>query len=221
MLQVPGSGVVKVSTQAWRNFLNGVPEHAKTYTKTGKRAYEIKQIFGRVFSQAELDLEAHGEVLWHKQRIAEVDDHTGRQILWEAFELGFRYELWALDRVMRPMDTAADEVKRVNRLAQVFPSHTLWVVSQLPSEESGGLFAAVPHRRIPYLNALREVLRFWPLCPPAIKEATPLHTGDSVEAIEDLELWMALFYTQTFFDASGRAPIVPHRYPYRISTFVI
>ena len=213
MLQIPGSGAGKVATQSWRNFLNGLPEDAKTYTKTGKRAYELKQIFGRVFSEVEMNPDAEGEVLWHGRRISVVDDHTGRRILWETFELGFRYELLALDRVMRPPNSAADEADRSTRLAQIFPSNSLWTVPGLPSRDSCGLFAALPHRRMRSLNALRDVLRCWPLCPPAIRQAAPLHTGDTAETIEKLEAWMALFYTQTFFDASGRAPIVPHLYP--------
>ncbi|KAI1783517.1 hypothetical protein LXA43DRAFT_903422, partial [Ganoderma leucocontextum] len=213
MLQIPGSGAVKVSTQSWRNFLNGVPDDPKSFTKTGKRAYEIKQIFGRVFSEAEVNPSAQGKVSWHQHSLTDVDDQMGRLIVWETFELGFRYELWAMDRFMRPMESPADETARAARLAAVFPARSLWVVPYLPSKDTWGLFAPLPHRRINYLNALREVLRFWPRCPPAIKQASSLQTGDSVEAIQELEMWLALFYTQTFFDASGRAPIVPHSYP--------
>ncbi|PIL34318.1 hypothetical protein GSI_03093 [Ganoderma sinense ZZ0214-1] len=62
MLQVPGSGAVKVRPQAWRDFLNGVPDDPNCFTRTGKRAYEIRQIFGRVFEEVELDASADGEV---------------------------------------------------------------------------------------------------------------------------------------------------------------
>ena len=142
-----------------------------------------------------------------------MDDHLSRLIVWETFELGFQYELWALDRYMRILESPAEEAKRELRLGKVFPSGSLWAVPELPSEDSWGLFAPVPNHRVNALNALRDVLKLWPRCPPPIKNATSLQVGDSVQAIEKLETWMALFYTQTFFNTTGRAPIVPHCYP--------
>ncbi|KAI1781815.1 hypothetical protein LXA43DRAFT_1156523 [Ganoderma leucocontextum] len=199
MLQVPGSGAVKVATQSWRNFLNGVPDDPNSTTKAGKRAFEIKQIFGRVFADQDLSPEsATGEVEWHWSRLSAVDARLGPCIIWETFELGFRYELLHLDRFMRPVRSPEDIVAREALLARVFPSSSLWVVSHLPSEDSWGLFVPLPHRTVNSLNALRDmILR---------SDATlPLQLSDF--------LWLALFYTQTFFDVAGRAPIVPHRWP--------
>ena len=201
MLQFPRSDVVKVATQSWKNFLNGLLEDAKTYMKTGKQAYELRQIF---------DPDTEGKVLWHQCHIAVVDNYTGHHILWEIFKLGFHYELWALDHIMYPLDSAEAKVEWVMHLAQIFPSNNLWSVPDLPSSESCGLFASLLYCRIQSLNPLCDVLRVWPLYPSVITQVAPLHTGDSAETIEILETWMTLFYTQTFFDTSGWAPIVPH-----------
>ncbi|PIL34351.1 hypothetical protein GSI_03126 [Ganoderma sinense ZZ0214-1] len=222
MLQVPGSGAVKVAPQSWRDFLRGViPDEPSSTTMTGRRAFEIKQVFGRVFADNDLvtaDAEAGEgvrEAEWHGGRLT-LDAFNARIapcIVWEVFELAFRYELLALDRALRPMATTDDIVQREARVARVFPAGSLWAVSRLPDGDSWGLFTSLPHRRINALNALREILTSWMRCPPEIRNAEPLQLSDSVETIEQMELWLALFYTQMFFDISGRAPIVPHRWP--------
>ena len=215
MLQIPGAGAVQVDPQSWRDFLDGVPDDANSFTRTGKRAYEIKQIFGRIFSEAELDASADGQVEWHGRQLTYITDDIAPLIVWETFELGFRYELWALDRIIRPVKSPSHEADRTLCVARVFPSHSLWVVPHLPSEDTYGLFAALPHRRVNALNALRDVLIGWRGCPRAVLDASPLKISDSVEVIENLEWHLASFYTETFFQASGRAPIVPHCLPRR------
>ncbi len=190
-----------------------MPDDPSSVTKTGKRAYEIKRVFGRVFTEHELSPAAAGAVEWHGRRLSAVDARSGPCIVWETFELGFRYELPSLDRFLCPMDTPADVVAREALVARVFPAGSLWAVSRLPEEDSWGLFAPLPHRRIHSLNALRDILRSWMRCPAIIRDAKPLQLSDSAETIEGLESDLALFYTQTFFDAAGRAPIVHHRWP--------
>ena len=221
MLQVPGAGTERVPPQAWRDFLNGIPDQPSSVTRTGKRAFEIKRVFGRVFADRDLCPSAAGvgeaevEAEWHGRRLtlSAVDARVGPCIVWEAFELGFRYELLALDRFMRPVLAPEDIVEREALVARVFPAGSLWAVSRLPEGDSWGLFAALPHRRINALNALREILTSWMLCPQKTRVAKPLQLSDSVETIEEMELWLALYYTQMFFDVAGRAPIVPHRWP--------
>ncbi|KAM5540060.1 hypothetical protein V8D89_006200 [Ganoderma adspersum] len=220
MLQVPGA-------HAWRDFLHGVPEEPSSTTMAGRRAFEIKRIFGRVFAEQDFcpavaspgeagaGAGAEAEVEWHGGRLtlSAVDARVGPCIVWETFELGFRYELLALDRFMRPVFAPEDIVEREALVARVFPAGSFWAVSRLPEADSWGLFAPLPHRRIHALNALREILTSWMLCPQKIRVAKPLQLSDSVETIEEMELWLAVYYTQMFFDVSGRAPIVPHRWP--------
>ena len=213
VLQLPGSMAKKQRTQVWRDFLNGVREDPKFTTKCGKRAYEIKQVFARVFSEHGLEPATSGEAEWLGHHVQEVDDRIGPLVIWETFELGFRHELSALDHALRCADTPAQEADRLTQLACVFPCNGLYTVHNLPTPDSQSLVAPLPHHRIPSLNALREILMRWPLCPPQIKKGGPLLTTSSVEAIEYLESQMASFYTQTFFDVAGRAPIVPHCYP--------
>ena len=213
MLQLPGSMASRHRTQIWRDFLYGLPDDPTWHTKNGKRAFEVKQIFARVFAEKALGSAVSGEVEWLGRRFDVVDERTGPLILWEAFELGFRYELSALDHTMRSADSRVQEKDRVALLARVFPTDSLYSVLRLPASDTPSLFAALPHLRIPSLNALRDVLLQWPLCPEKIKNCQPLQICDSVEAIHELELHLAAFYTQMFFDVAGRAPLVPHLCP--------
>ena len=190
------------------------PEDFKSHTKNGKCAFGIKPIFGRVFDEQGLDPCASGEAVWYHRRVDAVDDRIGPLLIWETFELGFRYELWSLDCAMRPTVSAAEQAERVALLDRVFPPDSLFVAPQLPSPETHGLFAPLRHRRISSLNALHKILSPWPLCPPEIRNARPLQISDSEDANQERELRLACFYTQTFFDVAGRGPIVPHRCPF-------
>ena len=217
MLGLPSFATAKLPTQVWRDFLLGVPEDPKCHTKNGKRAYQIKQIFGRVFSDQQLNFDAGGAAEWHGRRVEVVDDHIGPLVIWETFQLGFRFELLALDRALRGADSEVSEVEREAQLSRIFPEDSSVYVISLPRPDTPSLFASLPHHRIPFLNALHDLLRKWPLCPSGIANAVPLKTSDTVDAIMDFELRLACFYTQTFFDVAGRAPLVPHHCPPQVT----
>ena len=213
MLGLPSFATAKLPVQVWRDFLHGVPDDPSSHTRNGKRAFEIKQIFGRVFSDQQLNSDASGTAQWHGRRVELVDDDIGPLVIWEAFQLGFRFELLALDRALRGADSGVLEVEREAQLSYIFPEDSSFSVVSLPEPDTPGLFAPLPHHRIPSLNALHDTLRKWPLCPLGIAKAKPLQTSDAADTIVDFELQLACFYTQTFFDVAGRAPIVPHHCP--------
>lgn len=213
VLRVPGGRPLRVSTQAWRQFLNGLPDNPKTVTRTGKRSFDIKLIFGDVFSEDQYDGEGRDEITWHGRRFTEVSEEVGTLVLWEAFELGFRYELLGMDRYLCPLHSRPEEARREEFLGQMFPSQSLYTVPGLPSRDSFGLFALLPRRRLNSLNALREVLVRWPSCPRSIVDAPPLQGSMSDGDIEAREYLLAQFYCSAFFELAGRAPIVPHYVP--------
>ena len=212
ILQRPGSEspMHGLSTQVWRDFLHGVPDDPKAHTKNGKRAYQIRQVFGDLFSDQELDPAASGAAQWREHQFETVDDRIGPFVIWEIFELGFRHEFLALDRAMR---SAAPEKERIALLSRVFPSDDLFSVTHIPPRPDGGVFASLPHRRISSLNAFRDVISQWPLFPRELTRQRPLQISDTVDTILDVEMALAVFYAQTFFDMAGRAPIVPHCSP--------
>ena len=218
VLRVPDATPLKVAPQAWRTFLNGVPDDGSSLTRCGRRGFEIKAIFGSVFSQEDFDPTTQEPVQWHDLVLTHVSDAQAPWVLWEMFELGFRHELLALDRYLRPTAGRRGEARREEQLSQVFPGQTLHAVTSLPTSSSPGLFSPVVHRRINALNAFREVLSEWPGCPSDVADISrPLRGSDSEEMIEEMEFQVARFYVATFFSHSGRAPLVPHLSPAPIS----
>ena len=215
LLHTPGSRACQVGPQFWRDFLNGVPQDSKSETRKGKRIREIKNVFGQVFADNQFDPESDAPVDWHGERFQQVPKDLAPAVVWEVFELGFRYELLALDRYIRPSEKRSrqEEARREDLLAKVFPGGWLRAVDSLPTASTSGLFAALPQRRVSALNAFRTVLMRWPGCPESITSASELQSHDSTETILGLELHLASFYVDTFFFYSGRAPIVPHLYP--------
>ena len=215
LLHVPGSRACNVGTQFWRSFLNGIPDNTSATTRTGKRILEIKNVFGGVFSDDRFDPETNASVYWHGSQFERVPEGLVPTVIWEVFELGFRYELLALDRYVRPSASRShlEEAHREDLLGMVFPGRWLRAVDSLPSAHSPGLFAALPQRRASALNALRAVLMRWPGCPSTIASAADLRLNDRTESILELERKLAVFYVDTFFFYSGRAPIIPHMWP--------
>ena len=91
------------------------------HTKSGKRLIEMKHIFCRVFAETELRPDNHEVVSWHGHTFEEVPEGLAVWVVWEAHELGFRYELLALDRYLHPCPRVEDEVQREELLARIFP----------------------------------------------------------------------------------------------------
>lgn len=98
LLWVPNSGATKVGTQAWRQFLNGVSEASTTQSPAGRWKFQIRGIFGTVFADADFADKNTGPIDFHEFSVSRLSDDLAPKILWEVFELGFRYELLAVDR---------------------------------------------------------------------------------------------------------------------------
>ena len=172
----------------------------------------IGHVFDGVFRENDIHADSHSPVAWFQHRINAVTPDIAPLIIWEMFELGFRYELLALDRCLVP-DTADQfaEARREDLLSAVFPNGGIYAVETLPSEGSG-VCAPLIDRRIPALEAFRRVTVRWPRCPPRIQNSQLTIDMDRHQA-SIIEEDIALFYVTTFFEYSGRAPLVPHEFP--------
>ena len=213
LLRVPGASATRVGTQAWRQFLNGVPEGSNEQTRVGQRNFEIRQIFGVLFVDTDFVAGDGGSVDWQGYSVARLTDDLAPKILWETFELGFRFELLAVERFLRPQHSPQDRAIQEDIIGGLFPEGVVHAVPSLPTPHSSGLFSALPHRRIKALNAFKAVLHRWPGCPSIISQQEPLRVSDATSVIEEVEFNLASFYVNTFFQLSGRAPIVPHLFP--------
>ncbi|RDX39824.1 hypothetical protein OH76DRAFT_1490809 [Lentinus brumalis] len=205
LLQLPERRV-SLNPQMWRTYLNGIPLE-ENQTAHGRRTGNIRSIFRDILKDDEVEHTEGVVVDWHDHSFSEVPEALCPWILWETYELGFHYELLALDRACC---STIQESQAQDRIARVFGNIGLFSVTHLPAADEPGLFAPVPHRRISALNALRDVVMRWPECPELLQAVTPLSTLDTVATVEAFEYWLATVYTRAFFTHAGRAPILPH-----------
>ncbi|OJT13751.1 hypothetical protein TRAPUB_9706 [Trametes pubescens] len=214
LLRIPDVRVTSLPGQWWRDVLYGeVATIVNDTTRNGRRAIQIRQAFGEIFADSDYDLASTTTVDWHWRRITTLNKALCPAIIWELCELGFRHELLALDRLLVPRHEGSHaEETRDELLAHVFPDASPYCVTTIPTE-GVGLSAELPYRRAPYLEGLRNVLSRWPRSPNSIHAAVPITTALSVEEIVRRERELIAFYVQTFFEQSGRAPIIPTQVP--------
>ena len=162
------------------------------------------------------DSSPSGKVPWFHHRLVDLDPVLAPLVIWEVFELGFRHELLALDRLLVHMhDVPEADSRREELLVEVFDARDVYQLHVLP--ESGvGLWANVAERRARCIQGLRNIVKRWPTCPAEVVAGPPLGPHLGMRVIEDMERAVATFYVQLFFAYSGCAPIVPHAHPFDI-----
>ena len=220
LLALPDSPVTRVSAQWWRDYCNGDTAEAtpQNNSRRAKRLEAVKSVFVRAFTMEDYAPAAEERVRWFDFRLRALDHALAPLVLWELFELGFRHELLALDRILVPMrDTPNADVVREALLSPVFARHDLYRLKQFPTAPEG-LCAITPELRTQCLEALRRVFLRWPGCPEELVNAPEITRSLTTKAIEDLELTIASFYCTMFFAYSGRAPLIPHALPHRSHT---
>ncbi|THG96970.1 hypothetical protein EW026_g4962 [Hermanssonia centrifuga] len=208
----------------WREYLNtsarSQQEAFSKDTKKSLRKREVAAIFKRVFGVDDI-LEIQPPDEWFGRSLKNCTPEDLRlyyqQIAWELSELGFRYELLQLDYWLVPIDNEdpdrhLKENERRRLIAEVFPSDRDFVMGSLPIAVDS-LAAIAVEARVPHLEALRQVLARWPDSPPYLQKARVSDYTSSVLRIEHIEMQMARFYCQCFYEIAGRAPALPRRFP--------
>lgn len=215
ILRVKHSELSGISAQWWRDFLYGeTGRELNSTTVNGKRARQILHVFGEYFKMSEVDVEPTAPPHWFEHRLTRIPESVCAAIVWELCELGFRNELLALDRLLVPMrNTPRGLAMREDLIGRMFPDRSVYCVASLPKEGSEGLAAALPQRRAPYLEAFRKVLSRWPRCPRTIYGTMPITIDLAADLIEERERELLMFYVQSFYNESGRPPIVPRSFP--------
>ncbi|KIK71992.1 hypothetical protein PAXRUDRAFT_105422, partial [Paxillus rubicundulus Ve08.2h10] len=204
--------------QTWHDFLNTIPSALLADNATTKSARE-KWVAKTLFGQALVHLQGNtwatqGDVSWWNQRIAiaTLEDppaHLMRCILWEIYELGFRYELLDLDRAMVTGLWIEAPAERTELLYSNFPGESGLVMWQedMPTTEQG--MWAAPATAYPFLESWRKLLSAWPEAPSHLRSPIVQESFSPVVQ-SDILCSACMFYVQTFFDLFGRPPIVPH-----------
>ena len=136
-----------------------------------------------------------------------------RSLLWELYELNFRYELLALDQAVVPHFWTTDETRltRQTLLYSIFPGESgllMWS-AHLPQESCElGMCANSMKIALPYVNNFRQLLSAWPRGPPRLQSPTKLDDQGNNECFA-VFLTACQFYVQTAFDFLGQQPSLP------------
>lgn len=206
-------GNTAVSAQTWRDFLGmNFNQAANDQTAAGQRRELMQKLMKSTLNQPGLSYSlgpGNQVARWHGQQLVHnvmPPLTVVHEVLWEIYELSFRYELLALDRRL-----SQDHDQQNIRACFPGSNGSLTFVTQ--SVGSNGLAANDWRTRLRYIGALVRVMLNWNVSPfPPIfqiVESRPELITEQ-DALE-LERAAASFYTQHFFDHFGRAPIVPHR----------
>ncbi|KAJ3837372.1 hypothetical protein F5878DRAFT_662140 [Lentinula raphanica] len=130
------------------------------------------------------------------------------EILWEIFELSFRQEFIALDRLV---DDSGLPLPQRNLLLDA-----CWIGSRHkldPAKAEEGLAASDIQKRLPYIHAVYQVMKTWKgdkpeeLCNPFPNDSK---AHNFVPLIERVERSLAIFYTTSFLTTFARAATIPH-----------
>lgn len=205
-----------VSSQMWRDLLGtNFHQRGNDQTAVGKRHEQMQKLIGHTLDKPGLSLSTSASqsklVLWRGQQL--VDNvmpplRIVHEILWEIYELSFRYELLALNRRLSP-EPELDQPK----INACFPASEGGLTFVMPSAGSSGLLANHWHSRFPYVTTFVRIMRNWnvPQLPSAFQIVESRPESITEQQVLEMERAAVYFYTQLFFDYFGRAPIVPHR----------
>jgi hypothetical protein len=196
-----------LSGQQWRDFLlDGLLEHSREPTLVRQRE-QARAIFADALDELQIvpcpPLSNH---------FPTVPVDQAQKVLWELTELNFRFELLALDR-RASASPSQNEHERQAMVLKCFNVPSLIVVDV--QHPNSGLQAHDWQQRLPFLLALRALMRDWnglkptPLLLPDLASLDMYTEAD----VQQLEIHIAHFYTQTFYSLFGRAAVIPTRLP--------
>jgi hypothetical protein len=209
-----------------------VPTLASAVVGKKKNKHKRKHVEHVILAEHPLCSQRPDKVFWHEQAIQlgsedelnnQLTPEITGEVIWELYELNFRFELLTLDRVaaagmwcpMGSMNLQEAMALRDLMVRKVFPLERgmvgNYVLAKFPTRDEG-LAASKWQDRMPHVLALRHLMYSWKGCPFSIKAAS---TYMDESRLLKLEEELVNFYSQSFFDHFGRAPITPHRLPRR------
>ena len=218
--------------QLWREILHKVPskeelEDAPRSSMGNKTAMGRKlaalEIFGDV-AAAMVQGSTYAPtktVQWRNEEISIASltnppPRLTRAILWEIYEIGWRYELCALDQALNPRLWAEHRMERVSFMHAIFPGSSglvLWSEA-LPSKPGDLGLTDSFSDNLHVLRSFCLLLSTWPGAHPSFTFIpTFSEQSKQVEAYEIMSQ-ACNFYVQTFFDHFARPPLLPHRFPF-------
>jgi hypothetical protein len=162
-------------------------------------------------------------LMWQEQRLSPgelPDQRVAQEILWELFELNFRLEFMALDsRAHTPLTVPTNGLSREDLLLKCFPGNVGGFFLVAPTEFAHqGLAASTWQERAPFVVAVKNVVCTWSGFDKVKEHCNAVDLGQNKDVecyseseIDAMELAMANFYTQSFYNFFGRAAVIPRR----------
>ncbi|TCD64108.1 hypothetical protein EIP91_004521 [Steccherinum ochraceum] len=212
--------------QQWRELLNisdSTENKAGHLNRSQKRKSDVLRILAETCEVSNVDEFLKAPVQWFGRNVSSPSDGLSRAVIWELCELGFRAELYQLDRYYdnSPPTSANSEetVQRASireeRIAAVFSDNNAFQFDHLPTAGSG-LAASRIQDRLRSLEALRRIVVNWGDqrdVPDLLLRTAPLNSHMDENHLMACEEMIAKVYVNSFYLASGRAPILPHVCP--------
>ncbi|RDB25590.1 hypothetical protein Hypma_006943 [Hypsizygus marmoreus] len=217
-----GASAAPVSSQLWRTLLNYGRDALDGLEGTGKfqqRRQQVVEILGNCLGDTDLHLGSSTMSMtsWRGHQLPSSELPSQRiihEVIWELFELNFRFEFVGLDS--RACSEGGDNLEvRQHLIMACFPGRHggSLLVADVEAGDRG--LAAVSWKdRAPYLLAMLRVVKSWSGCPPLLAGAASKHVEElSEKDVQVVEEAVTKFYSQSFFNYFARAAIVPHRLP--------
>jgi hypothetical protein len=196
-----------LSGQQWRDFLlDGLLACSREPNLVRQRD-EVKAILADALHELQIDFCPPPSNHCPTVAVAEA-----QKTLWELTELNFRFELLSLDKRASGSSSHGDEHERQAMVLKCFKVPSLVVADA--QQANSGLQAHDWHERLPFLLALRALMRDWDgLKPTPLLQPDLSHNMYTEVDVQQLEDHIARFYTQTFYSLFGRAAVIPTRLP--------
>ncbi|KAJ6535037.1 hypothetical protein B0H19DRAFT_1271696 [Mycena capillaripes] len=196
-----------LSSQEWREILDGkVTSQGRSPSKTTQRVSKIDTLLSPALQAC--GLSGYRDFPADVNHIPPITIHRAREIIWQIAEINFRFEFLALDR-------RASGRNRSEECRQCFPGGRLIGIPIAMSKQGFAALASVD--RHPYTLRLATLMCDWDGTPDLIREA-PTKAEWSSNEMRWLEMEVAAFYTQTFYNLFGRAAVIPMRLEHEFGT---
>ncbi|KII83459.1 hypothetical protein PLICRDRAFT_180364 [Plicaturopsis crispa FD-325 SS-3] len=219
-----GQGAAAGSNQMWRDYLGTKhDQRLRQGTFTARCRAQVEETFGVTMREKGPSI-----VYWQEAELlaSRVEDSNGeqerhimREVVWDACEHSFRFELRALDRLAGEFEWYDNPVGRDRMVAAIFGGS--YTVDSVPNFNIG-LLSDDMSIRMRSMEALRKVMKAWPDHPYEVKHLTytegmaeAFEKGQGLDLLRRCEKALAEFYCQTFYNWFGRPAIVPHFVPLR------
>ncbi|KAF8183519.1 hypothetical protein K438DRAFT_1766808 [Mycena galopus ATCC 62051] len=196
-----------LKSQEWREVLcdgclDVVPKNLRAQQTQKNSGRSVATVLGPAIHANAVDLQALSNLpeLFRNYTITEI-----REIVWEVTEVNFRFELLSLDR-------RASGQERTSAVELCFAGGLL--VGMPLSDSQGGLAARDLKDRHRYHVCLAKLMVDWVTdCqrPRVIQLGVLEKQSRSTEEMRDLEIAVATYYTQAFYELFGRAAVIPMR----------